>query len=133
MRNTASLLLLVLVIGCAKHKNACSLPTFGCLQGNWIAKDPTDSTTQLKEYIQVYLENDREILYDGTYVAQLSTTQVALGKHYFAELPDQDSVALTPVWEDQTIHRYLKLINENEIEIDYLQQSPIFKKIYIRE
>jgi hypothetical protein len=133
MRNTASLLLLVLVIGCAKHKNACSLPTFGCLQGNWIAKEPGDSASNLKEYIQVYLENDREILYDWTYVAQLSTTQVALGKYYFAELPDQDSVALTPVWEDQTIHRYLKMINENEIEIDYLQQTPIFKKIYIRE
>lgn len=44
-------------------------------------------------------------------------------------MPDQDSVALTPVWEDQTFHRYLKMINENEIEIDYLQQSPIFKKI----
>jgi hypothetical protein len=42
-------------------------------------------------------------------------------------------VALTPVWEDLTIHRYLKMINENEIEIDYLQQTPIFKKLYIRE
>jgi hypothetical protein len=63
----------------------------------------------------------------------LQASQLPLGKYYFEELPDQDSVALTSVWEDQTFHRYLKMINENEIEIDYLQQPPIFKKTYIRE
>jgi hypothetical protein len=133
MRNFASLLVLVLVAGCTKQKSDCTFPTFKCLQGKWIEKEHTDSTIQLKEYIQVYVENGREIFYDWTGVAQLQTTQVAIGKCYFGELADQDSVVLTPVWEEQTFHRYLKMINEDEIEIDYLQYSPIFKKRYIRE
>ena len=133
MKNSALLLFLVLVVGCTKQRNDCSFPTFRCLQGNWIEKEHTDSTIQLKEYIQVYLENNREILYDWTDVAQLQTTQLPVGKYYFGELADQDSVALTAVWQEQTLHRYLKMINENEIEIDYLQHSPIFKKRYIRK
>jgi hypothetical protein len=133
MKNFASLLFLVLVVGCSKHRSDCTFPTFSCLQGKWIEKANTDSSPQVKEYIQVYVENNREILYDWTFVAQLNTSQVAIGKYYFGELADQDSVALTPVWEDYTFHRYLKMINENEIEIDYLQSSPIFKKRYLRE
>jgi hypothetical protein len=81
----------------------------------------------------VYVENNREILYDCTFVAQLSDPPVAPGRYYFAELPEEGSAALTPVWLDQPFHRYLKMISENEIEIDYLQQPPIFKKRYLRE
>jgi hypothetical protein len=53
---------------------------------------------------------------------------------YFEELAHQDSVALTAVWFDYTFHRYLKMINENEIEIDYAlaPSPPKFKKRYIR-
>jgi hypothetical protein len=133
MKNPALLLFLILVAGCAKHKSDCSFPSFGCLQGNWIEKEHTDTPGQLKEYIQVYVANNREILYDWTFVAQLQSSQVAVGEYYFEELADEDSVALTPVWLDQPFHRYLKMINENEIEIDYLQTPPVFKKRYIRE
>ena len=127
------MLFLVLVVGCTKQRSDCSFPAFSCLRGNWIEKEHTDSTIQLKEYIQVYLADNREILYDWTDVAQLQMTQVAVGEYYFEELAGQDSVALTAVWQKQTLHRYLKMINENEIEIDYLQHSPVFKKRYIRE
>jgi hypothetical protein len=62
-------------------------------------------------------------------------TQVAIGEYYFEELPHQDSVALTSVWQGHPYHRYLKMIDENEIEIDYdlPPSSPLVKKRYIRE
>jgi hypothetical protein len=133
VKNFVSLLFLTLVVGCTKHKSGCSFPTFNCLQGKWIEKEHTDTPGSIKEYINVYVENNREILDDCTFVAQLSQSQVALGEYYFDELAGEDSVALTPVWLDQPFHRYLKMVNENEIEIDYLQTPPIFKKIYIRQ
>ena len=113
----------------------CTFPTFKCLQGKWIEKEHTDSPLQVKEYIQVYVENNREIFYDWTFVAQLQSTQIAIGEYYFEELSHQDSVALTPVWQASPFHRYLKMINENEIEIDYgfPPYSPMLKKRYIRE
>jgi hypothetical protein len=135
MKNFASLLFLVLVAGCTKQKNGCTFPTFECLQGKWIEKEHTAGSIQLKEYIQVYVDNNREILYDWTVYAQLQMTQAAIGEYYFEELVHQDSVALSPVWQEHPYHRYLKMINENEIEIDYdlPPGSPMLKKRYIRE
>jgi hypothetical protein len=135
MKNFATLLLLILIAGCSKQRNDCSFPTFNCLQGKWIEKEHTAGSIQLKEYIQVYIENNREILYDWTAYAQLQMTQLAIGEYYFEELPHQDSVALTFVDQGLPYHRYLKMINENEIEIDYdlPPSSPILKKRYIRE
>jgi hypothetical protein len=135
MKHFASLLFLVLVVGCTKRRSDCSFPTFSCLQGNWIEKEHTDSPLQVKEYIRVSVENNREIFDDETYAAQLSTVAVPIGKFYFEELADQDSVALTPVWGEQTYHWYLKMISDNEIEIDYglPPGPPISKKRYIRE
>jgi hypothetical protein len=135
MKNFAPLLFLVLVVGCSKQRSGCTFPTFNCLQGKWIEKEHTDSPLQVKEYIQVYVQNNREMLYDWTAYAQLQMTPLAIGEYYFGELARQDSVALTPVWENSTFHRYLKMINENEIEIDYdlPASSPMLKKRYIRE
>lgn len=133
MKHFLALLLIVLVVGCAKHNNNCSFPSFSCLQGTWIEKEHTDTSIQLKEYIQVYVKNNREILYDWTVFAQVQTTPAAIGEYYFAELPGEDSVALTPAWVNKPFHRYLKMISENEIEIDFVEYPPIFKKRYIRE
>lgn len=135
MKGWATIFLVVLVAGCSKHGNNCTYPTFGCLEGKWIEKEHTDSTSKLQEYIQVYMENDREILYDWSFYAQTQSTQLPLGKYYFEALGDEDSVALTTTYPDYSYHRYLKMINTNEIEIDYDMQplTPPFKKTYIRE
>ena len=134
MKNFTVLLLLIWTIGCTKHKTDCNFPTFNCLQGNWIEKEHTDSPLQLKEYIQVTVANNREILYDWNSIAESVNGPEALGEYYFAELPQQDSVALTAVWFDYSYHRYLKMISDNEIEIDYglAPNPPTFKKTYIR-
>jgi hypothetical protein len=136
MKNGVLLLVVALVAGCTKHKNNCDFPTFSCLQGNWIEKEHTDSAIQIKEYIQFYVEDNREVLFDGTVYAQLQMTPLAIGKYYFQELPDEDSVALTPVVQGSpSYHRYLKMITDNEIEIDYdlPPSTPIVKKRYTRE
>ena len=130
------LLFLVLAAGCSKPTLRCNFPTFLCLNGNWIEQQHTNSPLQVKEYIQVYLDkNDHEILYDATAVAQLQQGPEPLGEYYFSELSNEDSVALTPVWNPQTCHWYLKMISEREIEIDYglPPGPPLFKKRYIRE
>lgn len=135
MKDFALLLFLVLVVGCTKQRSGCTFPTFKCLQGKWIEKEHTAGSIQQKEYIQVYVENNREILYDWTVYAQAQMTPEAIGKYYFEELVHQDSVALTFVVQGHPYHRYLKMINENEIEIDYdlPPSSPMLKKKYIRE
>jgi hypothetical protein len=128
------LLFLVLAAGCSKPTLQCNFPTFLCLKGNWIEQKNTDSS--VKEYIQVYLDsNDHEIFYDWTAAAQLHDGPEPLGEYYFSELPDEDSVSLSPVWNPQTCHWYLKMISANEIEIDYglPPGPPSFKKRYIRE
>jgi hypothetical protein len=129
------LFLVIVVTGCSKHDSNCPYPTFACLQGKWIEKEHTDGSSSLKEYIQVYSENNHEILYDWTLYAQLQTTQLAIGEYYFEALGDEDSVALTTTYSDYSYHRYLKMINENEIEISYEMQpgNPAFKKDYIRQ
>lgn len=134
MKNFAPLLFLVLAIGCTKPQSDCSFPTFNCLEGKWIEKEHTDSI-KLKEYIQVDIENNREILYDWTVYAQLQMTQEAIGEYYFEELAHEDSISLTPVDQGHPYHRYLKMVTENEIEIDYdlPASSPMLKKRYIRE
>lgn len=135
MKNVAPLILLFLAVGCAKQRNACSLPTFSCLEGKWIEKENTDSS--VKEFIQVYMDNNREAFFDGNAYNQLQATQLAIGYYYFATLPGQDSVALAPLWQKQSspFHRYLKMISDDEIETDYELQPgvPLFKKRYIRE
>ena len=134
MKNFALLLFLVLAVACSKQKSDSSFPTFSRLQGNWIEKEHTDSPLQIKEYIQVDIENNREVLYDWNSIAELQSTQLAIGEYYFEEVAHQDSVALTAVWFQYAYHRYLKMINENEIEIDYglAPSPPTFKKRYIR-
>jgi hypothetical protein len=135
MKNFPAILFLVLATGCTKQKSGCNFPTYACLQGKWIEKVHTDSSSPIKEYIQVYSVNNREILYDETFLAQVQMTDQPLGEYYFEELAHQDSVALTPAWKAPSFHRYLKMVNENEIEIDYFfpPGPPLFKKKYIRD
>ena len=123
MKDFASLLFLVLVAGCSKQRSDCTFPTFMCLQGKWIEKEHTAGSIQLKEYIQVYVENNREILYDGTVYAQLQMTQEPIGKYYFEELAHQDSVALTDVWQEQIFH--WTMVMQTKITISgHLKNSP---------
>ncbi|GGA84557.1 hypothetical protein [Puia dinghuensis] len=130
------ILFALFVAACSKPGNNCNFPTFACLQGNWIEKESTDSSN-VKESIQVYMENNRQILYDWTAVAELQMSQLAIGKYYFGELPGQDSVSLTSALyaHSTTYHWYLKMISNNEIEIDYgfPPGPPPFKKRYVRE
>jgi hypothetical protein len=135
MRNLAFGLFLALAAGCTRQKSGCSFPTFRCLRGNWIEKEHTAGTIRLKEYLQVYLEDNRAILYDRTVYAQVQMTALPIGKYYFTELPHQDSIGLTSVFAGHPYHRYLKMINENEIEIDYdlPPRTPVLKKRYLRQ
>jgi len=138
MKISASLLLfLYLAAGCTKPRVACAFPTFDCLQGTWIEKVHTDTGLGIREYIQVYVDtaSKGEMLFDATGYAQVQTTQIAIGYYHFEELAHQDSVVLTSVWQKVTSHWYLKMISDQEIEVDYgLPPGPLsFKKRYIRE
>lgn len=127
------ILLVFLVAGCGKGGSNCNFPSFGCLQGKWIEKEHTDSL-HVQEYIEVYVENNRQIFYDWTAYAQLQSSQLAIGKYYFSELPGRDSIDLTSVYSQLSHHRYVKMISNDEIEIDYElpPASPVVKKRYVR-
>jgi hypothetical protein len=131
------LVLLVLITACSKPIGGCAHPSFACLQGTWVEKVHTDTALGIKEYIKVVVDtvSRRPILFDATAYAQLQSTQLPIGYYFFDELPLQDSVALTSLWQNETPHWYLKMISEREIEVDYgLPPGPYAsKKRYIRE
>ena len=139
MKQFGSLILLLSLAGCSKHENTsdCAFPSYPCLEGKWVEAQHTDTSLAVQEYIRVYTDEGHEKFFDGNAYNQLQMTPLALGYYYFAELDFEDSVSLTPVWQNGAlpIHRYLKMISADEIETDYDMGpgAPRYKKRYVRQ